>query len=206
MKTTTIMHGDTPWNLEKVLTPQRYVWHTSYRDLKRSHRPPDSDFGLREKIRREGLICRENWAVFANNGLIKPEFIFPFCIDHFSFCDTVQVVMNTMTRYDFWRIDTEVYKGEWFVDPLMTCDIEKRYQRMNKHWFVCTLGNIPPSALKLFTFENTAIEEIGKYKVNYTHGAANVSIKQWTDNLVEHVWESPQENTLEYTKPLFQAA
>lgn len=206
MKTTTIMRGDTPWNLEKVLTPQRYVWHTTYRSLKRTFTAIPGDFTLREKIRKEGLIYKEAWAVFAHNGLVKPEYIFPFCIDHFSFGDSVKKVMNTMTSYDFWRIDTLRLNGEWYVDPLMSSDIEKRYPKMNKHWFICTKQNIPPTALKLFTFKEEDLDEIGKLKLNHYDGVTSVNFKKWTDNLVEHEWESPQENTLEYTKPLEKAA
>ena len=206
MEKLTILSGSTPWNLTKVINPQRYVWHISYRSVQRSFRAIPGDFSLREKIRKEGLIYKKDWAVFAHNGLVKPEFIFPFCIDHFSFGDSVNTVMNTMTSYDFWRIDTMRLNGEWYVDPLMTSDIEKRYPKMNKHWFICTRQNIPPTALKLFTFKEENLDEIGKLKINHYDGVTSVNFKKWTDNLVEHIWENTQENTLENTKPLIQAA
>lgn len=206
MKTFTINDGSNPWNLTTVINPKRYVWHTTYRSLKRSFTAIPGDFTLREKIRKEGLIYKVDWAVFAHNGLVKPEFIFPFCIDHFSFGDSVKTVMNTMTSYDFWRIDTLFLNAEWYIDPLMSSDIDNRYPKMKKDMFICTQQNIPPTALKLFTFKEEHLDEIGKLKLNHYDGVTSVNFKKWTDNLVEHVWENPQEKTLENTKLLFQAA
>ena len=204
MKTFTILNGSTPWNLTKVINPKRYVWHTSYRSLKRTFTAIPGDFTLREKIRKEGLVYKKEWAVFAHNGLVKPEYIFPFCIDHFSFGDSVKTVMNTMTSYDFWRIDTLRLNEEWYVDPLMSSDIEKRYPKMNKHWFICTRQNIPPTALKLFTFKDDNLDDIGKLKINHYDGVTSVNFKKWTDNLTEHVWDNPLE--IENTKSLAKAA
>jgi hypothetical protein len=206
MKTFTINDGSNPWNLTTVINPQRYVWHITYRSIQKSFRAIPGDFTLREKIRKEGLIYKKDWAVFAHNGLVKPEFIFPFCIDHFSFGDSVKTVMNTMTSYDFWRIDTLFLNAEWFIDPLMSSDIDNRYPKMKKDMFICTQQNIPPTALKLFTFKEEHLDEIGKLKLNHYDGVTSVNFKKWTDNLVKHVWENQQENTLENTKPLEKAA
>lgn len=206
MKPITILSGNIPWNLTTVINPKRYVWHISYRSVQRSFKAIPGDFSLREKIRKEGLIYRKDWAVFAHNGLVKPEFIFPFCIDHFSFGDSVKTVMDTMTSYDFWRIDTLHLNDEWYIDPLMTSDIEKRYPKMNKHWFICTKQNIPPTALKLFTFKDDNLDDIGKLRINHYDGVTSVNYKKWTDNLVEHVWENLQEIKIENTKSLEKAA
>ena len=206
MKTFTINDGRNPWNLTTVINPKRYVWHISYRGLERSFRAKHGDFSLREKIRKEGLMYRKDWAVFAHNGLVKPEFVFPFCIDHFSFGDSVKVVMNTMTNYDFWRIDTLQLKKEWYIDPLMASDIEKRYPKMNKHLFICTRQAVPPSALKLFTFKEENLGEIGKLKLNHYDGVTSVNYLKWTDNLIEHNWENPQEIKNVNTESLAKAA
>jgi hypothetical protein len=112
--------------------------------------------------------------------------------------------MDTMTSYDFWRIDTLQLNEEWYVDPLMTSDIEKRYPKMNKHWFICTRQNIPPTALKLFTFKDDNLDDIGKLKINHYDGVTSVNYKKWTDNLTEHVWDNPLE--IENTKSLAKAA
>ena len=205
MKTITINDGNNPWNLTTVINPKRYVWHTSYRSLERSFRAKPGDFSLREKIRKEGLIYRKDWAVFAHNGLVKPEFVFPFCVDHFSFGDSVKTVMETMTSYDFWRIDTLLLNEEWYIDPLMSSDIDKRYPIMKKDMFICTRQNIPTSALKLFTFKDENLDEIGKLKLNHYDGVTSVNFKRWTDNLTEHIWEQPEKNIFENTKPLIAA-
>jgi hypothetical protein len=201
----TINDGRTLWNLETPINPQRFVWHVSYRSLEKGFLATQGDFSMRKKIRKEGLIYREDWAVFAHNGLVKPEYIYPFCIDHFSFGETVNRVMKTMTNYDFWRIDTFELKNEWYVDPLMNCDIEKRYTKMNKHWFICTRQNIPPSALKLFTFKDAQIEEMGKIKVTEYDGAASVNFKDWKENLREHYDKKPTETLVDKTESLLAA-
>ena len=201
----TINDGRTLWNLETPITPQRFVWHVSYRSLEKGFLATPGDFSMRKKIRKEGLIYREDWAVFAHNGLVKPEYIYPFCIDHFSFGDSVNRVMKTMTNYDFWRIDTFELKNEWYVDPLMNSDIEKRYPKMNKHWFICTRQNIPPSALKLFTFKDDQIEEMGKIKVTEYDGVASVNFKDWKENLREHYDKKPIETLVDKTESLLAA-
>ena len=208
MKNLTIKDGSSQWNLEKVLKTNRYLWHTSYRDLRHSHYPPAGDFGLRKKILKEGLICNDldKWAIFANNGLSKPQFLFPFCIDHFAFGDSEKRIMgNMMTGYDFWRIDTLLYTEPWYIDPKMEAGIKNSYTRLNKYRYLCTKNNIPPSALKLFTFKETNLDEIGKIKISFSDGAASASANRWQDNLTPHIWEDETLNTTLITKPLIAA-
>lgn len=208
MKNLTIKDGSSQWNLEKVLKPQRYLWHVTTKEIRLGFQRTEDPFGLRKKILKEGLICNdfEKWALFANNGLTKPQFLFPFCIDHFMFGDGVKRIMeNMMTDYDFWRIDTLLYNGDWYIDPKMEAGIKKTYTRLNKYWYLCTKNNIPPSALTLFTFKETNLNEIGKLKLNFSDGAASVSTNRWQDNLTPHIWEDDTLGTLKPTKPLLAA-
>ena len=74
MKTNVIYDGCNPWYLENEIKPNRYVWHVTYRSVNRSFLAIPGDFSLREKIRREGLVYNKNWALFAHNELVKPEY------------------------------------------------------------------------------------------------------------------------------------
>ena len=76
---------------------------------------------------------------------------------------------------------------------------------MNKHWFICTRQNIPPSALKLFTFKDAQIEEMGKIKVTEYDGAASVNFKDWKENLREHYDKKPIETLVDKTESLLAA-
>lgn len=181
------------WNLETEIKPERYVWHVSHRDIGRHERPELNNFELREKIREEGLICRDDWAVFANNGLGKAQDLFPFCLDFYRPFRTPlpSVMKSRMTIHDYWRIDTHAFRGKWFIDPVMSNDIDdinKNSERLKKTSFICTREHIPSWALKLYTFDRDGVDDIWSNKVVINEGSANIIRIHWTDNLIEHNW------------------
>jgi hypothetical protein len=181
------------WDLKTEIKPARYVWHVTHKDIGRFERHRLNNFELREQIRAEGLICRSDWAVFANNGLGKAQDLFPFCLDFYRpFRTPLPKVMKcVMTNYDFWRIDTNAFRGKWYIDPVMSKEIDefnRRSERLKKTSFICTREHIPNWALKLYTFDKDGVEDIWSNKVVINEGSANIIRIHWTDNLIEHNW------------------
>lgn len=185
-------HGK-KWILEKEIQPERYVYHITSNDFDNQPLSLDNPNRLRDKIKKEGLTCKEHWAIFANNGLRKAQDLFPFCLNYYQPFRTPlpKVMKSHMTQFDFWRIDTHAFRGKWFIDPVMSYDIDiinKNSKRQNKTSYICTREPIPNWALKLYTFDKDGVDSIWDNKVIINEGSTNIIRLNWIDNLIEHNW------------------
>lgn len=110
-----------------VITPKRYIYHVSPRCN-------------RESIMSLGLLPGgEKGAVFANNLEINcPWSFYPFCMD--------PLWTMPVFDFDFWLIDTAKISALWHEDPFLLDD-----------QYVCTLQNIPVSALRLLTLNPLSV-------------------------------------------------
>ena len=120
--------------LQNRVVPRRYVYHVT-----RKYR--------RDSILLNGLLAQDHiqagWGfereeaqypsmVFANNSEIVTDFFyFEDCWGSFD-----------NDRWDVWRIDTEIYQGDWYTDLNLG-----RYGKLGV--YICTSENIPLNALTL---------------------------------------------------------
>jgi len=129
----------------RAIKTTRYLWHVT-----------DNNPEVNLSIASEGLICDKDYAVFAHNNVQDFNALFPYiftsklswmgCEEHDKF--------NALLRFSFWRIDTSLVDGEWYVDPNMERDLHRvRGLKVTSSNFVCTLVNVPPAALKLFQID-----------------------------------------------------
>ena len=113
----------------------KYVFHLSYP-------------AFRESITKQGLVSSSedhfnvSNAVYANNEIDPSAYCYPMNIDFDSPWDL-----------DFWRIDTELLRNEWFIDEVMWRDYCSR--EWLRHLYVYTKGNIPIECLSLYRFQNS---------------------------------------------------
>lgn len=127
-------------NKEPVKT-SRYLWHIRYNDY-------SSDF----QIAAKGLLCSENYAVFAHNNVAEFYTTFPYFLDSWDLFKTIEIKYSTQfSLYSFWRIDTRLTNFDWFVDPNL--GVETKCMEISEDSFVCTLNSIPNYALKLFKYD-----------------------------------------------------
>lgn len=112
-----------------IIDTQRYIWHVT-------------SPSLRNDILINGLLIEKSTykAIFANNQANIRGF-YPFIIDY--------DIKENIGFYDYWRIDTQKAGSEWIVDPNMASS--GIFENNDEVW-VCTLDDIPVSALQLFTF------------------------------------------------------
>jgi hypothetical protein len=121
---------------EKRVVPERYAYHITF-DC------------YRESILKNGLIpksCAESRWGFKNDDDQYPAMVFANntdLVDYFFYFDDYYESFDS-DRWDIWQIDTEVYKGEWFID-LNTC-------KSGVH--ICTAHDIPTEALTLLRIVN----------------------------------------------------
>jgi len=106
-----------------VINTKRYIWHLA-------------EPTVRYSIIDEGLLASksEYRAVFASNETWIPCF-YPFHFD-------IMCKGKCWEGYDYWRIDTFKLKSLWLADP----------NRCHGAKWVCTVDDIPVSALELFKF------------------------------------------------------
>ena len=107
-----------------IVDTQRYIWHLA----------PSC---VRYSIIEEGLLANKSIykSVFANNDIAINKF-YPMYVDG---CNKTELFFT-----DFWRIDTFKLNSIWLADP-NRCP--------NSKW-VCTVDDIPVSAIELYTFNN----------------------------------------------------
>jgi hypothetical protein len=119
----------------------RYLWHITY------------DFHERNlSIAAHGLVCPNNYAVFAHSNLYKFEYTYPYFMDIWDifFDGNYPMKGYEFSMYSFWRIDTHLANITWFQDPNMA---EDAIGFSKPTYYVCTNNDIPNKALKLFKFD-----------------------------------------------------
>lgn len=128
---------ETKFNKAEIIKPNRFVWHVTSRHY-------------RDEISRIGLLSNREDVVYANNQSHSPGVFWPFPIDLYHWHWGISYEEH-MSAYDFWRIDTHVFKAEWRVDPhlLMEYDV---YGGISPYHYICTKSNIPLRAIQLFQF------------------------------------------------------
>lgn len=117
----------------------RYLWHITYEHY-------DRDL----EIAAYGLLCPENYAVFAHSNVFSFNKTYPYFMDVWEF-DIEEIEHSCQfSAYSFWRIDTRLANVDWFVDPNMMD--ETHIEGFNCKNYVCSLNNIPNYSLKLFKY------------------------------------------------------
>ena len=150
-----------------IVKTNRFLWHISY-----------NFNSINLLIANNGLICEDNYAVFAHNNLANFKDSYPYFIDSYdiNYADICYPGIEFLS-YSFWRIDTFKLKhGDWFIDPNMEQDYlvycnKKIVKPIN---FVCTLNTIPNYALKLFTLDVERYNSKQSF-VKFSDGVANCS-------------------------------
>ncbi len=143
----------------KPIVPNRYVWHVGGE----VYSYPAIEFD-RISIVTEGLLCKKSLfnAVFANNGLTSIGSFFPFVDDWLDFHMFRDSFREDMTPYydilerDFWRIDTQAFNAKWYIDPNLKNDANKSTKGESQINYICTITDIPPHAIRLYTFNEDA--------------------------------------------------
>ena len=143
----------------KPIVPNRYVWHVG----REVYSYPDIEFD-RFSIVSEGLLCRKSRcnAVFANNALTSIGSFFPFVDDGLNCLMFRDSFREDMTPYfdlverDFWRIDTQAFNARWYIDPNLKDDANKSVKGESQINYICTTTDIPPHAIRLYTFDEDA--------------------------------------------------
>lgn len=140
-KSTSVLTDNFIGRLEqKPVRTSRYLWHITYehhyRDL---------------QIAAYGLLCPENYAVFAHSNVFSFNGTYPYFMDFWDFEIQILDLCCQFSAYSFWRIDTHLANIDWFVDPNMMD--ETQIDGFNCKNYVCSLNNIPNYALKLFKYD-----------------------------------------------------
>lgn len=140
--------------------PQRYIWHVSY---------PHARMSIAEK----GIIVdqyRRKYGVWANNNNRIDQF-YPWAVDG--------PWGPQYDAVDFWRIDTWKANTEWRMDPYMhawSTEIDAVWEERKR--YVCTLNNIPTSAIKLYEYEQRFYsDEPMKYYEMYLESVNTSNLK-----------------------------
>lgn len=135
------------------IIPARFVWHVSHRGYGETDLETFS-------IARRGILRDYNHygpAVFAHNKLNSLTDFYPFCID-FAFERGQPLSDLTPSRWfqscGFWRIDTHIFNGTWYIDPNLKDGGHFGCGRAIN--FICTPEDIPPYALRYFEFDTDA--------------------------------------------------
>jgi hypothetical protein len=118
--------------IERIV-PERYVWHVS----RPKNRKAILEFGLKPDVSKHNCI-------FANNQSFNVIFMYPFCLE----AKNGRYRPNNLLKYDFWRIDTQIFEANWYIDPNMK-DGPIEYMGDEKY-FVATETPIPCEATELF--------------------------------------------------------
>ncbi len=180
------------YDVDVKVIPDRYLWHVSDSKfyLDRERNSPEEFEGLdefiieedeygrvtfsrRDKIKKEGLKTSDNWPVFAHNRIKKLTSMYPLWLDYteryYSIYNDKDEedfrMLRWLKRYDFWRIDTSVFDGPWFIDPVMREDLKSiKDPYLVPSNYVCTPCDVPPESLTLFQFDSFLYEKPGFYK------------------------------------------
>ena len=158
---------NTEYVLKKTITPDRFLWHVSkpkYTNQQQDHIPH-----RRNDILKNGLkFCHTN-SVFAHNSIRLITEMYPIWMNsmefNLSFSDMDRMIeehkrLHWLKHYDFWRIDTDIYKGDWYIDPIIPGDLKFNPNlKSTPHNYICTPNEIPTAALTLFKFDPYLIQE-----------------------------------------------
>jgi hypothetical protein len=132
--------------------PARYVWHVSHRGYGRV-----ADLET-FSIAKRGILREYNHygpAVFAHNRLYDLAVFYPFNIDMDAFANfTINgepAPSGFFLSCGYWRIDTRIFKGKWYVDPNLKNDLDFKCNRAIH--YICTPEDIPSCALRYFEFD-----------------------------------------------------
>ena len=132
--------------------PERYVWHAStlYYGEQRLDRFSIATRGLMHDYSRYAK------AVFAHNRIADIRDFYPLIVDFMDYeygeSNGSYIQPEFLEGFDFWRIDTRVFKGKWYIDPNMKEELVW-FDRTRPINYICTPENIPPAALKLYEFD-----------------------------------------------------
>ena len=120
--------------LENKVIPQQYVYHVTRKTK-------------RDSILENGLLAQDHaqgeWG-FENEQAKYPPMVFANnteVVTDFFYFDDCYGLFNS-EKWDVWRIDTEIYHGDWFTDLNMG-----RFGKLGV--YICTSQNIPLNALTL---------------------------------------------------------
>ena len=169
------------------IKPRRYVWHVS-----RANPLLISRKGLLTNSHRH--FGYEN-AVFAHNDNAcetGPNWNwYPLLLDCWDWCfdKSVGFVDSDLeygyrmesNGYHFWRIDTTIYKGDWFIDTIAHNDFSG-YACTDHDFYIVTFNNIPPEALTHYKYhvdERIIYTDSGTYTEGRWRPAAHVTEEKW---------------------------
>jgi len=152
---------------KQPIKTSRFLWHVSY-----------NYNSTNLYIANEGLLCEDNYAVFAHQYVASFNDTYPYFLDLWEWdYNAVSYPGKDLLQYSFWRIDTfKLNQFDWFIDPNMEDDYlchcnTKVISPIN---FVCTLNTIPNYALKLFTLDIDRYNSKQSF-VKFSDGVANCS-------------------------------
>jgi hypothetical protein len=162
--------------LEEKVKPERFLWHVTNpgfyynrESLYKFHDHWRDKFinNFRKSIMEKGLKFGQSNAIYAHNELSYLKEMYPLWIDdwvNIFFTPPNQISkgvenLKWMRKYDFWRIDTEIYDGPWYVDPFVHDEAQSCMKWVKPHNYVCTPYEIPPEAIQLFVFDQELYQE-----------------------------------------------
>ena len=173
------------------IIPERYVWHVTNRFYGESQldRFSIATRGLRYEYSRYAK------AVFAHNRIADIRDFYPFTVDFMDYdwgeCNGYYAQPEFLENFDFWRIDTRIFKGKWYIDPNMKEELVW-YVRTRPINYICSPENIPPFALKLYEFDfelfNLQLPHLRKVKKDPNRLPAScikpvLTVNQWIKKL-----------------------
>lgn len=167
MKTDNLTHNFRSRVSKQPIKTSRFLWHVTY-----NHRSTNL------YIANNGLLCEDNYAVFAHQYVSNFNDTYPYCLDSNDFnFNSMPYPGTEFLGYAFWRIDTfKLNQFDWFIDPNMENDYTFYCNTsvISPLNFVCTLNTIPTYALKLFTIDIERYNSKQSF-VKFSDGAANCS-------------------------------
>lgn len=134
---------------------ERYVWHLTYPNV-------------RGQILANGLVPLHG-LLFANNqnqqtsAMWHWDLEFDECLGYEAPAHDPEMVekylIDRRSDLDFWRIDTKYAKAKWYQDP--NFDGVRNFSGEDlSHRYICTPCVIPPSAIRLFTFDSQQFDRV----------------------------------------------
>lgn len=148
------------------ILPQRYLYHITGK----KNRFSIEENGLSVNTANGKSLKYKN-AVFAHNSSHLTLDWFPLCMDFYewsywdnfdfktSFPKDEEAIKNAFdSYYDIWRIDTTLFKGNWFVDGVGEREFKGSFFRPTG-LFVVTFESIPAHCIKRCSVELKEIEK-----------------------------------------------
>jgi hypothetical protein len=128
---------------DTILRIEKHVWHVSCRENDLS-------------IGADGILTGKDGYVYANNQSHQLQDMWPIPIDKWDFQEAYEL---ELTRYTWWRIDTEIIDFEWEIDPIMMKDKEF-YTSLPATCYIRTKAVIDPNYLTPFRFNRNIENEM----------------------------------------------